>query len=147
MSNISEYETDVKELQEYLSVSDNRIKICEELNDKYYNIFEEKIILTDINDKTPYHIIYNLKYTSNYLIKCLIESFINKNINNENNTNNNEFINISMLSLLSQYITNKNIKELKEYKNEYESKFKEIFDDIIAIKNRIIIIMKILMKK
>ena len=55
MSNFSEYVTDVKELQEYLSVSDNRIKICEELNDKYYNIFEETIILTDINDKTPYH--------------------------------------------------------------------------------------------
>ena len=88
---------------------------------------------------------YNLKNASNYLIKCVIESFINKNNDNENNTdinninninNTNEYINMTMLSLLTQYIANKNIKELKEYKNESENKFKEIFDDIIVIKKQ-----------
>ena len=91
---------------------------------------------------------YNLKNASNYLIKCVIESFINKNNDNENNTdinninninntnNTNEYINMTMLSLLTQYIANKNIKELKEYKNESENKFKEIFHDIIVIKKQ-----------
>ena len=124
---------------EYISVPNNRIKICQELNDKYFKLFEENVILVKINydmdtDKYIEKRNYNFDDSIKHIFNKIVELTLKENSPLFYSDYGFEPSNNSMIMRINHYITNKNIKELKDYKNESENKFNQLYDEVALIK-------------
>ena len=124
---------------EYISVPNNRIKICQELNDKYFKLFEENVILVKINydidtDKYIEKKNYNFDDSIKHIFNKIVELTLKENSPLFYSDYGFEPSNNSMIMRINHYITNKNIKELKDYKNESENKFNQLYDEVALIK-------------
>ena len=124
---------------EYISVPNNRIKICQELNDKYFKLFEENVILVKINydidtDKYIEKRNYNFDNSIKHIFNKIVELTLKENSPLFYSDYGFEPSNNSMIMRINHYITNKNIKELKDYKNESENKFNQLYDQVTVIK-------------